>query len=388
MRVSIIFIALIWAFITVGQGSLKEVFLQSKMDGQKTLPDGTEIEFWGYGIENQLTGLAKISLPGPILRFDLGDTVRIQLRNTSPEAHTIHWHGLDVDQANDGVGHTSNNVIPNDLFIYEFVCTHSGTYMYHCHVLTPLHLAMGMYGLFIVNGEEEQFLYDETSKFTKEFSFLFSEMNVSWNDNPLSPGDFALYEADFLMVNGMSDLEAEFSDNEVIGTENDTLAFRLANIGYGSVEVNFPNELMVKAIASDGRVIPALETGGIVLYPGERYDFIALPLEPFVGNILVNYFDLRNNNLLGTNNIPITITSTVGLNGFNLADGNIYPNPFSTSIFIESDAYPKIVEISTFSGEIVRKLHIQSAVEIDLQTLESGVYTLRIGDKIHKIIKL
>ena len=388
MRVTIIFIALIWAFITVGQGSLKEVFLQSKMDGQKILPDGTEIEFWGYGIENQQTGLAKISLPGPIIRFDLGDTVRIQLRNTSPEAHTIHWHGLDVDQANDGVGHTSNNVIPNDLFIYEFVCTHSGTYMYHCHVLTPLHLAMGMSGLFIVNGEEEQFLYDASSKFTKEFSFLFSEMNVSWNENPLSPGPFALYESDFLLVNGMSDLEAEFSDNEVIGTENDTLAFRMANIGYGRVEVNFPDELLVTAIASDGRIIQALETGGIVLYPGERYDFIALPLEPFVGNILVNYFDLRNNNLLGSNNIPITITSTVGLNGFNLADGNIYPNPFSTSIFIESDAYPKIVEISNFSGEIVRKLHIQSAGEIDLQTLESGVYTLRIGDKIHKIIKL
>src|SRR5690554_4840212 len=89
-------------------GQVKEVSLVSKMNGQKTLIDGQDIVFWGYGIDDPSSQNNKIFLPGPVLRFDVGDTVIIHLRNDSPEDHTIHWHGLDVDQANDGVPHTSS----------------------------------------------------------------------------------------------------------------------------------------------------------------------------------------------------------------------------------------------------------------------------------------
>jgi FtsP/CotA-like multicopper oxidase with cupredoxin domain len=374
------------SLFTAAQGQLKEVFLQSKMDGEKELPDGTEIQYWGYGLENLVTGLAKISLPSPTLRFDLGDTVRIQLRNTSPEAHTIHWHGLDVDQQNDGVGHTSGNVIPNDLFVYEFVCTHSGTYIYHCHVLTPLHLAMGMYGLFIVNGEEEMMLYDETTQFTKEFSFLFSEMNLNWNVNPLSPGLFALYTADYLMINGKSDLEVDFEENNVVGTTDDTLAFRMANIGYGSIEVKFPEELDVYIVGADGRKIPPVQLADLVLYPGERYDLIAVPLAPFDGVITAEYFDLRNYNLLGTNLIPVTITSTVGLVENSLSR-LIYPNPFTMGLFVEPTSYPSLIEVIDFTGKQVFTTSIDGPAQLNLQHLEKGMYVVYIDGVPFKAIK-
>ena len=381
------YIILVSCFHANGQGSLKEVFLQSKMDGELTLFDGTEIVFWGYGIENQTTGMAKISLPGPTLRFDLGDTARIQLRNTSPEAHTIHWHGLDVDQANDGVGHTSSNVIPNALFTYEFVCSKPGTYMYHCHVLTPLHLAMGMYGLVIVGGEAPEQLYDSTTKYTKEFSFLFSEMNLSWNTNPLSPGPFALYEADYLMVNGMSDQELEFSDNTVVASENDTLAFRMANIGYGSVRAIFPPELEVYAVASDGRRVIPMETNELEIFPGERFDFIARPLQAFEGVITVDYIDLRNNNLLGSNDISVIVTSTVGLTNEALSTSSVYPNPFTESVHIESEEYPATIDVLDNTGKLLKRLTVTSASEVDLHDLARGSYSLRIGADIFKIIK-
>lgn len=381
------YIILVSCFHANGQGSLKEVFLQSKMDGELTLFDGTEIVFWGYGIENQTTGMAKISLPGPTLRFDLGDTARIQLRNTSPEAHTIHWHGLDVDQANDGVGHTSSNVIPNALFTYEFVCSEPGTYMYHCHVLTPLHLAMGMYGLVIVGGEAPEQLYDSTTKYTKEFSFLFSEMNLSWNTNPMSPGPFALYEADYLMVNGMSDQELEFSDNTVVASENDTLAFRMANIGYGSVRAIFPPELEVYAVASDGRRVIPMETNELEIFPGERFDFIARPLQAFDGVIMVDYIDLRNNNLLGSNDISVIVTSTVGLTNEALSTSSVYPNPFTESVHIESEEYPATIDVLDNTGKLLKRLTVTSASEVDLHDLARGSYSLRIGADIFKIIK-
>lgn len=387
MKRILFYLIIVSCFQVNGQGSLKEVFLQSKMDGELTLYDGTEIVFWGYGIENQTTGLAKVSLPGPTLRFDLGDTARIQLRNTSPEAHTIHWHGLDVDQANDGVGHTSSNVIPNALFTYEFVCNEPGTYMYHCHVLTPLHLAMGMYGLVIVGGEGPDLLYDNTTKYTKEFSFLFSEMNLNWNTNPLSPGPFALYEADYLMVNGMSDQELDFTDNAVVATVDDTLAFRMANIGYGSVRAIFPPELEVFAVASDGRMITPLATNQLEIFPGERFDFIARPLQAFEGNISVDYIDLRNNNVLGSNDIPVTVTSTVGLTYETIPPAVVYPNPFSESIRIEAVDYPFNIDILDNTGKLVKSVTVNSTLEVDLRDLAKGLYNVRIGADVIKIIK-
>lgn len=314
----------------------KQVELVSKMNGSKLLPETLEnITFWGYGYDNNQIN-PKITLPGPTLRFNIGDTVDIKLFNASPESHTIHWHGLDVDQENDGVGHTSQDVIPQDSFNYNFVCTNSGTYLYHCHVQTPLHLAMGMYGLFIVNGNNgTNEIYGHDTRFTKEFSFLLSEMNTRWNSNPLSPGDFALYEADYFMINGVSGHEVNKEINKVLAEKEDTLAFRFANIGYGSNQILFPEELEVWIVGSDGRKIPKTPITEITIYPGERYDIIALPISTYQGNISVIYYDLRNNNPIGNNQISLEIKDQLNLNEeekFTPTTFSIYPNPSSNYI--------------------------------------------------------
>jgi FtsP/CotA-like multicopper oxidase with cupredoxin domain len=278
-------------------------------------------------------------------------------------------------------------VIPNAVFTYEFVCSEPGTYMYHCHVLTPLHLAMGMYGLVIVGGEAPELLYDNTTKYTKEFSFLFSEMNLNWNTNPLSPGPFALYEADYLMVNGMSDQETDFTDNAVVATEDDTLAFRMANIGYGSVRAIFPPELEVFAVASDGRRITPIQTNELEIFPGERFDFLARPLQDFEGVISVDHIDLRNNNLLGSNDIPVTVTSTVGLTKETILTARIYPNPFSESVHVEATEYPATIDVLDNTGKLLSSVTVHSPSEVDLQNLAKGMYNIRIGTEVMKIIK-
>jgi FtsP/CotA-like multicopper oxidase with cupredoxin domain len=369
----------------------KEVFLESRMDGTVLLA-GTfqQVNFWGYGYEGDSLNPTKLTLPAPTLRFELGDTVVIRLNNTSPEAHTIHWHGLDVDQENDGVGHTSHNVIPNDTFNYEFVCTHAGTYMYHCHVQTPLHLAMGMYGLFIVEGEDEDLLYASDTKFTKEFSFLFSEMNTAWNIDPLNPGPFVMYEADYVMVNGKSGVQMSNNGNKVIASLYDTLAFRMANIGYGSNHVVFPSELEVYAVGSDGRRVNDFAVEEITLYPGERYDFIAYPLNEFNGEISVDYLDLRNNNSVGVNSIYVEIVDDLGVSSMNNMEETelIYPNPAVDYVYLDFIPNDKWGVYDTKGQKQQLNFDIENdRIKINTSTLTPGVYIIRSKDRSLKMIK-
>ncbi|MGR9045640.1 MAG: multicopper oxidase domain-containing protein [Gammaproteobacteria bacterium] len=95
--------------------------------------------------------------PSPVIRVEQGDIVWIQLENTHYFPHTIHLHGVDhpfVDssgEGNDGVPQTSEKlVMPGQSRTYEIRPRHTGTFVYHCHVQTHVHLAMGLVGMLIV----------------------------------------------------------------------------------------------------------------------------------------------------------------------------------------------------------------------------------------------
>jgi multicopper oxidase len=73
-------------------------------------------------------------VPGPELRVTEGDTVRVTVKNELDEPTTVHWHGVNVPSAMDGVPDTSGPPIaPGDTFTYEFVATPAGTRWYHAH---------------------------------------------------------------------------------------------------------------------------------------------------------------------------------------------------------------------------------------------------------------
>lgn len=98
-----------------------------------------------------------LRMPSPPIRVEQGDTVWIVLENTHYFPHTIHLHGVDhpfVDssgEGNDGVPQTSDKfVVPGQSRTYEIRPRQPGTFVYHCHVQTHVHLAMGLVGMFIV----------------------------------------------------------------------------------------------------------------------------------------------------------------------------------------------------------------------------------------------
>ncbi|TMD10820.1 MAG: hypothetical protein E6J00_14940, partial [Chloroflexi bacterium] len=88
---------------------------------------------------------------GPELRVVQGDRVRVTLVNHLPDRTSIHWHGLRLPDAEDGVaGITQNAVRPGGSYVYEFVATDVGTYWYHSHQDTYYQLPRGLFGSLMV----------------------------------------------------------------------------------------------------------------------------------------------------------------------------------------------------------------------------------------------
>jgi FtsP/CotA-like multicopper oxidase with cupredoxin domain len=90
-------------------------------------------------------------VPGPTFRVRLGDSVKITLTNGLPQPTTIHWHGVRVPNAMDGVpGVTQPAVEPGGKFVYEFVPKDAGTFWFHPHVRGSEQIERGLYGVLIV----------------------------------------------------------------------------------------------------------------------------------------------------------------------------------------------------------------------------------------------
>jgi len=95
------------------------------------------------------------SIPGPMLRVRQNANTRFELANRLPDATTIHWHGIRLKNAMDGVpGLTQAAVKPNETFTYNIQFPDAGTYWYHPHLGTPEQVGRGLSGPIIVEESE------------------------------------------------------------------------------------------------------------------------------------------------------------------------------------------------------------------------------------------
>lgn len=91
------------------------------------------------------------SVPGPEIRVSQGERVRIHVENRLREDTTVHWHGVRLPNAMDGVPHlTQKPIVPGERFTYEFVCPDAGTFWYHPHQRSSEQVGRGLYGALIV----------------------------------------------------------------------------------------------------------------------------------------------------------------------------------------------------------------------------------------------
>jgi FtsP/CotA-like multicopper oxidase with cupredoxin domain len=90
--------------------------------------------------------------PGPVLRVTQGQLVEVTLINGSVRGGTtLHWHGVNVPNAMDGVAGVTQDAVPvGGHFVYRFVVNHAGTYWYHAHQLSHEQVRRGLLGALIV----------------------------------------------------------------------------------------------------------------------------------------------------------------------------------------------------------------------------------------------
>jgi manganese oxidase len=74
-------------------------------------------------------------VPGPVIRVNEGDPVRIVVENDLPEPTSVHWHGMDLPNSQDGVpGLTQPEIEPGESYTYEWKAISPGTHWYHSHM--------------------------------------------------------------------------------------------------------------------------------------------------------------------------------------------------------------------------------------------------------------
>lgn len=110
---------------------------------QVALSSGATVDAWTFDGQ----------LPGPELRARQGELLEITLINQDIDAGvTLHWHGLDVPNAEDGVaGVTQDAVLPGRSHTYRFVAAQAGTYWYHSHQQSSEQVRRGLFGAIIID---------------------------------------------------------------------------------------------------------------------------------------------------------------------------------------------------------------------------------------------
>jgi FtsP/CotA-like multicopper oxidase with cupredoxin domain len=110
------------------------------------------------GAENPQTAVWAYegTVPGPELRLQQGERLRIEVENLLPDDTTVHFHGIRLPNAMDGVPQLTQPPIAarGGKFLYEFALPDAGTYWYHPHLGSPEQVARGLYGALVIEAHE------------------------------------------------------------------------------------------------------------------------------------------------------------------------------------------------------------------------------------------
>ena len=191
-------------------------------------------------------------VPGPEIRVQLGDRVRIVFHNELPESSAIHYHGLVVPNSEDGVpGLTQPLVGPGETYVYEFDIVNSGSHMYHSHMNGSVQIPMGLLGAFIVEDGTE--------------TPVDQDVTMILNDGPLG-----------YTING----KGFPATLPIVARLGDRVRIRYMNEGL-QIHPMHLHGMPQLVVAKDGYNLPQPHMEDTVtVAPGERWDVIVEITEP------------------------------------------------------------------------------------------------------------
>jgi FtsP/CotA-like multicopper oxidase with cupredoxin domain len=191
-------------------------------------------------------------VPGPELRAELGDRVRIVLRNELSQPTSLHLHGMTVPNDMDGVPAINQDaILPGDSFTYEFTVRNTGSNMYHSHFNAVEQVPGGLLGAFIVSDPEDP---DSDIDHT-----------MILNDGPLG-----------FTING----KGFPATSPIVAKRGQVVRIRYMNEGL-LIHPMHLHGMSQTVVAKDGHLLAQpYEADTILVGPGERYDVLVRATEP------------------------------------------------------------------------------------------------------------
>ncbi len=218
--------------------------------------DGLDVEVWSYNG----------TVPGPELRVELGDTVVVALDNQLPQATSIHWHGVRVPNAMDGVpGVNQDPIAPGESFRYEFTPKDAGTFWFHSHNRGSEQIERGLYGSIVVVDPNEP-VYDHDLVWMIDDWLLDGDGSLNENFNAMHDITHNGRWGNLVTVNGTvaPDVAIHSGDRVRVRMVNAANARVVAPVFDGVTPVGIAVDGMLAREPFDGQ--------GFELAPGNRLD--------------------------------------------------------------------------------------------------------------------
>jgi FtsP/CotA-like multicopper oxidase with cupredoxin domain len=205
--------------------------------------------------------------PGPLIRVTRGAEVMVRLINHLEQPTTVHWHGIRLENAFDGVpDQTQPAVPPGGSFVYRLRFPDAGIFWYHPHVREDVQQDLGLYGSLFVEPPA-----GGASGPSRE-EFLILDDLLMGDDGLVPYGKTGVTHAamgrfgNVMLVNGESGWRATVRGGEVV-------RFYLTNVANTrTFNLSFGDGSRIKVVGSDqGRYAREAWVSSVVIAPAERY---------------------------------------------------------------------------------------------------------------------
>lgn len=207
--------------------------------------------------------------PGPEIRVRKGERVRVRFFNDLEEPSTVHWHGIRIENAMDGVpGLTQDAVLSGEHFDYDFTAPDAGTYWYHAHNHSWAQVGRGLYGPLIVDESEPVAVIED-------HTFVLDDWRLDETGSLLTDFDEYMREKQFGRVGNT------ITVNGLPMGERETLSagkfhrIRLINAANARIFRLRVRDLNARVIALDGQNLEEQQVAEeLLLAPAQRTDLI------------------------------------------------------------------------------------------------------------------
>ena len=207
--------------------------------------------------------------PGPLLTVNKGEELAVTFVNNLPQPSAVHWHGLRIANAMDGVpGLTQPAVQPGERFTYRFTPKDAGAFWYHAHAQSWEQVSRGLYGPLVV-------LDDNETLNRRDFVLVLDDWRLG-EDFQIDTQSFrSLHDwshagrlGNWLTINGQS-------QPEITLPGEGRVRLRLLNASNArTLKLGLEAGATFEIVALDGAPCPPFERASLQIAPAQRVDII------------------------------------------------------------------------------------------------------------------